>query len=63
MTRANSLTALKILRALLLSDVMITTFAILIYCLVASTGLFFLSWAVYNERYGIGVRDYFLMVF
>tara|TARA_B100000700_G_C14321582_1_gene523953 strand:+ start:214 stop:432 length:219 start_codon:yes stop_codon:yes gene_type:complete len=53
----------SVLRTILTSDVMVTTFAIAFYCVAMCVGLFFLCWAIYNERYGISVRDFLMLAF
>jgi hypothetical protein len=54
---------LKIVRAVVLSDVVISTLLILLVTGSMSMGVFFLSWLIYNERHGISLADYSRLVF
>ena len=53
----------RLLRVFFKSDLMVTTLAILFYTGFMCVVMFFLTWAVYNERYGITVGDVFLLAF
>ena len=53
----------SLLRAVLTSDVVVTTLAITFYCSAMCIGMFFLCWWIYNERYGITVRDFLMLAF
>jgi len=53
----------RLLRVFFKSDLMVTTLAILFYTGFMCVVMFFLTWAVYNERYGITVGDFFLLAF
>lgn len=48
----------RLVRGFFKSDLMITTLAILSYTGFMCVVMFFLTWAVYNERYGISVPDF-----
>ena len=51
----------RLVRGFFKSDLMVTTLAILFYTGIMCVLMFFLSWAVYNERYGISVRDFLML--
>jgi|TARA_Y100000310_G_scaffold315557_2_gene366257 hypothetical protein len=49
---------LKLIRAIILSDVVIVSLVVLLVSFLLAFGALLLSWTLYNERYGISLMEF-----
>ena len=54
---------LRFLKAVLCNQVVIGSFAILVFCLALALAGAVLSWVNYREQYGISLEDFFRLIF
>ena len=54
---------LRFVLALLRSQILIGSFAILAFCAALGLGVFVLSWPYYRDQYGISLADFFKLMF
>ncbi len=54
---------MRFLRALLCNQIVIGSFLILAFCLALALAGAVLSWMHYRDQYGIGLADYFRLIF
>ncbi|HJN53052.1 MAG: hypothetical protein QGI68_01135 [Pseudomonadales bacterium] len=48
----------KLIRSVLLSDVVVVGMVVLLVSLLLAFGVMVLSWLIYNERYGVGLLEF-----